>query len=269
LWPEAFKMVFKIPVIKDILFAPMNKKANFIYSSADYIVGVSETNCNRAKAVNETAELKSVFLGTNLDIFDDNVKRNVTSRNDKKLTIGYCGTLGHSYDLRCVFDALELVKNKNYNDIEFLVMGSGPLEQDFKQYCSDKKIDVQFLGRLPYEKMCGIISSCDICINPISKGSAASIINKHADYAASGHPVINTQESVEYRKLIEKYNCGINCECSNAQSVADAIMYLADNESVRKQMGDNARVMAEELFDRKNSYPEILKIINNIIPKKD
>ena len=53
LWPEAFKMVFKIPIIKDIVFLPLTLKANYIYKNADDIIAVSETYANRASKVNK------------------------------------------------------------------------------------------------------------------------------------------------------------------------------------------------------------------------
>ena len=72
-------------------------------------------------------------------------------------------------------------------------------------------INADFLGRLKYNEMCGILKKCDITVNPISHGAAQSIINKHADYATSGLPVINTQENQEYRDLVDKYQMGFNC----------------------------------------------------------
>lgn len=46
-------MVLNIPIISDIIFYPMNKKANFVYKNADEIIGVSETYVNRALKVNK------------------------------------------------------------------------------------------------------------------------------------------------------------------------------------------------------------------------
>ena len=43
LWPEAFKMVFNVPFISDILFYPMLKQADYIYKAADEIIAVSQT----------------------------------------------------------------------------------------------------------------------------------------------------------------------------------------------------------------------------------
>ncbi len=261
LWPEAFKMVFNLPVISDVIFCPMQQKADYVYSCADTIVGVSETYCSRARRVNsKNAECLPVFLGTKLNYFDTYAAKNNVERTDNGFIIGYCGTLGHSYDIKCVLDAMILLKNKGYEQVSFWVMGDGPLKSDFEKYAEVNNLDVTFYGRVPYEKMCGLLSSCDVCVNPISKGAAQSIINKHGDYAASGLPVINTQQTEEYVDLINRYNCGINCECSDSEGVADAILRLMSDEEERIRMGVGARKLAEELFDRNNSYTEIYKL---------
>ena len=261
LWPEAFKMVLPMPKLWDVLLYSMKKKADYIYSNADSIVGVSKMYCDRAKSVNRIADSFTVYLGTNLDTFDSYVKDNAIKRDNDNFVVGYCGTLGHSYDLRCAFDALEIVQDKGYKNIELWVMGDGPLYDTFKTYADSKSINVRFMGRLPYGQMCGYLSSCDVTINPITKGAAQSIINKHADYAAVGRAVINTQECAEYRDLLDSFSCGINCNCSDAQSVAQAIIYLMEHKNERLQMGINSRKMAEDLFDRKKTYADIERII--------
>lgn len=261
LWPEAFKMVFNIPFMSNMLFYPMKRKADYIYSRADKIVGVSETYCNRAKIVNKkNAECIPVFLGTKLDLFDKYVGENKVVRSDEKFIIGYCGTLGHSYDIKCVLDAMSKLREKGHSNISFWVMGDGPRKDDFEKYALDNRLDAVFYGRVPYEIMCGLLAACDVCVNPIIGTSVASIINKHGDYAASGIPVINTQSSAEYRKLIENYNCGINCESSNSDQVADAVLDIMVHKDKRIAMGANARKMAEDLFDRNYSYSNIYQL---------
>ena len=68
LWPEAFTMVFKIPFINKIIFSPFKRNADYVYSSADEIIAVSETYSNRALKVNKKVKkATSVYLGTNLE----------------------------------------------------------------------------------------------------------------------------------------------------------------------------------------------------------
>ena len=85
----------------------------------------------------------------------------------------------------------------------------------------------------------------------------------YADYVASGIPIISTQESEEFRRLIDKYKMGMNCTNGNVDELANAIMHLMDNFQERIIMGVNARRCAEEQFDRKQSYKKIVNIILN------
>ena len=48
LWPEAFKMVFKIPIISDIVFMPFSCLANSIYRNAKEICAVSKSYADRS-----------------------------------------------------------------------------------------------------------------------------------------------------------------------------------------------------------------------------
>lgn len=146
-------------------------------------------------------------------------------------------------------------------------MGDGPFRSEFENRAIEARIDALFTGRLPYELMVGKMCSCDIVVNPIVKMSAASVINKVGDYALSALPVINTQESPEYRTLIEQYNCGINCECGNSEEVADAIEKLTLDENLRKKMGYNSLRLGREKFDRRYTYKHIVNAVEELISK--
>lgn len=271
LWPEAFKMVFNVPFVSNMIFAPMNRIANYIYGQADEIVAVSDTYCRRAISYNKKCkEGHTIFLGTELKKFDKNVEKNCIELDKSYFNIGYCGTLGHSYDIRCVIDAIVILQKKyNINNIKFIVMGDGPLRQTFEGYANDKKINVEFTGRLEYAKMCARLAACDVAVNPISHGAAQSIINKHADYAAAGIPVISTQECEEYRNLVDQYDMGFNCNNNDAEDLSEKIRLLMENANLRKAMGRNARKCAEERFDRLNSYSVIYELISSELKKEN
>lgn len=262
LWPEAFKMVFNIPVISNLIFYPMKKKADYIYSRADSIVAVSNTYADRAAIVNKKYEEKlSVFLGTDLEEFDKSKKEFEIVPFDDVVRIAYIGTLGHSYDIKCVIDAIKILNNKGIKNILFVVMGSGPLQEEFESYAKEKEVNCDFTGRLSYGEMVGKLCSCDIAVNPIIKNAAQSIINKVGDYAAAGLAVINTQECEEYRKLVEDYQIGFNCENGNAQDLAEKIETLYKDKELRERLGLNNRSLAEEKFNRKNSYIAIKQLL--------
>ena len=263
LWPEAFKMVFQVPAISDFLFRPMQWQADYIYSLADEIIAVSQTYANRALKVNKKCkEAHSIFLGTELAYFDRLAKENkLIDKPKDEIWLVYIGTLGHSYDLICVIDALRILQNRGITNVKFVVMGDGPLKSKFENYAKRQGTYVEFTGRLDYGKMASILIACDIAVNPISRGAAASITNKHGDYAAAGLPVLNLQECLEYRNLVNEYHMGLNCENNNPVDLAEKLLVLCKDEVLRKAMGQNSRKLAEEKFDRMQSYSKIVELI--------
>ncbi|MDW0110673.1 glycosyltransferase family 4 protein [Sporosarcina aquimarina] len=264
LWPEAFEMIFDKGLLSKAIYYPMKKKADFIYAAADAIIGVSDTYSSRALRVNEKCDTAHiVFLGTDLEHFDKLAQEfKVLSKPDEELWVAYIGTLGHSYDIKVVIDALKLLKDRGISGIRFIVMGDGPLKETFETYAEEKGVETDFRGRLDYGQMVGILNECDIAVNPITRGAAQSIINKHSDYAAAGLPVLNTQESMEYRYLVEKYDMGFNCNNNDPQDLAVKLIQLSTNELLRRSMGKNSRRLAEERFDRRIIYEELVDIIN-------
>lgn len=263
LWPEAFKMIFNPKYFSKIIYYPFEKVANYIYSSADIIIGVSETYTKIALEISEkTKKNVVVYLGTDLSEFDILKRRENNFKKEKnKFLITYLGTLGHSYDIKLVIDAIKLLEKKyNIKNIQFLILGDGPLKEEFEKYSEIKKVDAIFLGRLKYEEIPSLLLKSDLVVNPIKSNSAASIINKVGDYAAAGKAVINTQESLEYRGLLENYEAGINC--NNIQEVVEAIFKLYVNKELREKIGENNRKLAEDLFDRQKTYKKIVDVMS-------
>lgn len=268
LWPEAYKMVFNVPLVSNALFRPFEIRANSIYRAADEIVAVSNTYLNRAKRVSKkTSKGLSVYLGTDLKKFDICIKGNIPrNKNDDRLRVAYVGTLGNSYDIINIIDSLALVSARGIRNVEFIIMGDGPLRGIFEKHARTKNVNAVFKGRMDYCEMARLLATCDIAVNPIKDNSAASIINKHADYAAASLPVINTQDTEEYRLLLKTYEAGFTCP-NNAGSIAEKIEILSKDSNLRLQMGKNGRKMAEDLFDRRVTYQSISRIVIDAVNK--
>lgn len=257
LWPEAFQMVFKVPIISNIIFYPFKKKANKIYSMADYTIAVSETYLERGKRKNN-CEGVAIYLGTEKSLIDSVEKMNL-SKEKEEIWIAYVGTLGSSYNLNIIIEAISKLDSFFKEKIVFQVLGDGPLRESFEKFVKEKQVKAKFWGNLEYRYMIGVLKNCDIAVNPIKKNSAGSIINKVGDYAGVGLPIINTQENKEYRDLVEKYNVGFNLDNNNVDEITEKIKMLINDELLRKTMGRNNRRLFEEKFDRSKTYSKIIK----------
>lgn len=266
LWPEAFAMAVPNKLIQQF-FLPMKWYADASYRAADLAVAVSETYVRRILTVNKKLSSGlSVYLGNDGNEFDIGKKEYHLERTDDEFVIGYIGNMSTSYDIPMVFDALAKVTKRNNiaKQIRFVLIGGGVDEEKFKEYGKRVYPNHTFMGKKNYQEMAGMVSDCDIVVNPIIKGSVASIINKVGDYALSGVPVINTQESEEYRKLVETYHCGINCRCGNSDDVADAIERLLNDPELRKSMSEGQKRLGKEKFDRRYTYSKIVTGVESI-----
>lgn len=267
LWPEAFAMAMPSKIIQYV-FLPMKWYADQSYKAADLAVAVSETYVKRILSVNPNLTYGlSVYLGNDGKEFDLGREGYLLERTDDEYVLGYVGNMSTSYDIPCVLDALAKIKKDGRvsKPIRFVLIGGGVDEEKFKDYARKTYSNTSFLGRKSYKEMAGLLCGCDMVVNPIVKESVASIINKVGDYALSGKPVVNTQESNEYCHLINDYKCGINCECGNSDSVAKAIENLCLDDDTRELMGQNSLGLAKDKFDRRYTYPLIIDAIEKLI----
>ena len=260
LWPEAYKMILPFPKVTRYLLEPMRRKANKIYAGADDIVAVSETYVNRALSCNKKCDKGlAVYIGTEFEVFDKYAKKKNAVKRDDEFWIAYIGTLGRSYNLYCVIDAMK--KMKYSSKAKLLVMGDGPERNEFESYAQLSGINYEFTGKLSYDEMVPLLCQCDIAVNPIKGSSAASIINKVSDYAAAGLPVINTQESKEYKDLLSEYRAGFSFAETDIDGIAVCLDKLISDDGLRKEIGKNSRTLFEEKFSRNDAYSSIIKKI--------
>ena len=76
--------------------------------------------------------------------------------------------------------------------------------------------------------------------------------------------MINTCMSPEFRNKVEHDGFGINIMPEDVKILADAIEKLYEDEPARAKMGKKARLIAEEQFDRPQSYKKIIELIEEL-----
>lgn len=266
LWPEAFRMAIDIPVISDILFAPMMKKANRIYSRADAIIAVSNTYVSRGLDANPACNMTAcAYIGGDVDLIERESSKYSIEKPENEFWIAYAGALGHSYDISIVIKALSKLQSQNIKKVVFHIMGDGPLREKFEKESSDAGINTIFYGHLSYGHLMAILSKADVAVNPINSKSVASIINKVSDYALSSLPVINTQPSSEYCNLIEEFSCGFNCCDDKANAIARCIWQLIISPDLRKTMQQGAARLGNSKFNRSLTYQHIIQCIKSLL----
>ena len=268
LWPEAMRMVLDIPVVSSILFYPLLRDAEKVYSLCSGIVGTSDEYADRPfKRKRRSIPKITVYVGNELSVFDKGIEAhlNEIEKTSDEFWVTYAGTIGTSYDIRTMILAADILKKKGYHNIHIKLLGGGPLKEELEELAGGLEGNVQFMGYTPYDKMAAYLKKSDVLVNSFVKKAPQSIVTKIGDYLAAGKPMINTCSSPEFRKKVNDDGFGINIEAEDAEILADAILDLYQDPQKREEMGRRARKIAEEQFDRPHSYEAIVKLMEELM----
>ena len=206
----------------------------------------------------------TVYVGNEIEEFDRGARGNMSliQKEDGEFWVSYAGTIGTSYDIRTMVLGAEELARRGYRNIRIKILGGGPMKDELETLARTRKIDnVEFVGYAPYDKMAAYLKKSDILVNSFVKKAPQSIVTKIGDYLAAGKAMINTCMSPEFRAKVDNDEFGINIEPEDVKIFADAVERLYKDETTRLEMGKRARKIAEEQFDRSQSYKKIEKLI--------
>lgn len=272
LWPEAMRMVFDIPIVSDLLFYPLKTDAEKVYSLTSGVIGTSDEYRDRPFLNQKRDVLKeTVYVGNEIFVFDREAERHAdeVQKEDGTFWVTYAGTIGTSYDIRTMVLAAEELMKQGKTKIRFQILGDGPTREMLENLAKERKIqNVKFTGYVPYEQMAAYLVKSDVLINSFVRKAPQSIVTKIGDYLAAGKPMINTCMSPEFRKKVERDGFGINIEPEDVRELVNAVEWMYENEAERNDMGNRARKIAEEQFDRPVSYGKIEAMISSLIAKR-
>lgn len=268
LWPEAMRMVLDIPVVSSILFHPLQRDAEKVYSMVSGVVGTSDEYRDRPfKNQKRNVPKVTVYVGNEIKIFDEGAGKNKESvaKPEGEFWVSYAGTIGTSYDIHTMVLAGEELIRRGHSDIKIKILGGGPMKDELEKLAKDMKIEnVEFVGYAPYDKMAAYLAESDILVNSFVKKAPQSIVTKIGDYLAAGKAMINTCMSPEFRNKVEADGFGVNIMPEDVEILAGAIEDLYNNDEKRLAMGKRAREIAEEQFDRPKAYKKIRNLITEL-----
>lgn len=268
LWPEAMRMVLDIPVVSDILFYPLQRDAEKVYSLVSGIIGTSDEYRDRPlKNQKLDVPRKTVYVGNEIAEFDRGVEKYgpEIQKPEGEFWVSYAGTIGTSYDIRTMVLAGKELLDRGMSQIKFKILGGGPLKDELENLAKEQGcVNVEFVGYAPYPKMAAYLAKSDILVNSFVKKAPQSIVTKIGDYLAAGKPMINTCMSPEFRQKVENDGFGINILPEDVKILADTIAELYEDRDGCRIMGEKARKIAEEQFDRPESYKKIIELIEEL-----
>ena len=261
LWPESAE---KLGIVTNKLFLKLATiLEEFLYKKAALITG--QTKGITANISSRFPNKKVYWLpnGVDLSFYNPaNFSKDWREQNNFQkddLLFFYGGIIGHAQGLEIIIHAAnELQSNSN---IKFILLGSGPEKDKLIALKQELKLaNVFFLDAVPKSEMPSILSSVDCSIIPLKKLDLflGAIPSKVFECLAMETPILLGVDGEAKGLFIDEANAGIYFEPENVQALKNGVLTLAQNNTLRKKLGENGRIYVNNHFNR-NHIAKALK----------
>ena len=274
LWPELPKAM---KVITNPLVLGLMSALEFIaYRSADACIALAPgiaDGIERRRGKKE--EIHLVPNGCDLKLFNSSIGDRWRPKElaSKGFIAIFTGAHGVANGLDAVLDTGVELKRRNRMDITLAFIGQGKLKPTLMERAKREGLqNCIFLDPVPKEKLARLMNEVDLGLMILANVPAfyrGTSPNKFFDYIASGLPVLNNY-SGWLADLISENDCGFVVEPDNPIMFADELERIADNRTILKVKGENARALAERNFDRNilsNDWIAVLENVNSLMKK--
>lgn len=171
----------------------------------------------------------------------ENAMRRELGWSDKIVAM-YAGAHGRANALRQLIDAAEHLRERR--DILIASVGDGPERAQLVDEAKRRGLDnIVFHGAQPKDRMPEVVNACDIGLAVLQNNPTFRTVypNKVFDYMACERPTVLAIDGVARELVCDDADAGLFAEPENGRAIAEAIIRLADDGSLRERMGKNGR----------------------------
>ncbi|MGC2432417.1 MAG: WcaI family glycosyltransferase [Desulfobaccales bacterium] len=175
----------------------------------------------------------------------------------------YAGNLGEKQGLEVILATAALTRSKP--SIRYLIAGEGAARERIKLRAQDLGLDnVTFLPLQLNSRLPLLLAAADLHL-VVQRREAADLVmpSKLTNIMAAGRPFIATAaRATELGRVTTESRAGLLVPPEDGRALAQAVLALAQDPGVRKEMGIRARRYAEAFWDRERilgQWEELLK----------
>ena len=145
-------------------------------------------------------------------------------------------------------------------DIPLVVMGAGPLEEEFKQW-ADHHSNVHFLGYTQHDKCLSIVKGGEFVVFPSIWYEGCSMVEIETESLGKGLIATDLGFSEE---AIENGKNGYKVKLGSVQGFVDRIKVLWKNQKECERLGENARKDYEKKYMPEDNYNQLISIYESV-----
>jgi glycosyltransferase involved in cell wall biosynthesis len=154
----------------------------------------------------------------------------------------------------------------NIANAKLVIIGDGLLRTTLERQARELGERIRFLGELPSDEVANWMRRASVLAAPsitAADGDAEGLPNVVVEAAASGLPVVGTNHS-GIPEAIEEGVTGFLVPEGDAGALAARLAQLLGSESLRRDMGDAARRLAERKFSRRRLTERLESIYDEL-----
>ncbi len=248
LWPQG-------AVSLNILKGKMAVKLAFwfeklCYKNAYMVVGCSPGMSNDIKKRFPLVKTDVISNACDIKLFSASSIKPINGNRINRFI--YAGSLGVMDDVESVVEAAIELERRGYNNVAIEIIGDGVERNKLEQKAKSHHLkNVEFLGLLPKMEVVHKLKNAKaafVCFKNIEVLNTVSP-NKMFDAFAAGVPIIqNTTGWI--KDYLDIMDCGISVEPGSTSGLAEAIISLSDDSSLRDRLARNAFEAAQTDFNR-------------------
>lgn len=179
--------------------------------------------------------------------------------------VGYCGLHGLAQGLDVILHVATKLRDRT--NIKFAMIGDGPSKENLIKMANEMVLsNLRFFECHPKSEMPWILASLDVSLIPLSARFPGTMPSKLYEALASAVPPI-VAKGCEGEMLVKQFDAGRCYEPGDPDEMAKAIMELAENRSLLKQVRDNC-VNLSKRFNRDVITQRTEKILISIVQGK-
>lgn len=182
------------------------------------------------------------------------------------IVAGFVGTFSYWHGIEVLEKAIRSLadqKPQSSKRIRYLLIGDGPLKSDMAARLRDLESDgtVVFTGLVPHDKVRGYLDATDILLSPhIPMPDGRPFFGsptKLFEYMAMGKAIVASNLD-QLALVLTAERSAILVEPASVEQLAAGILRAADDENLRRRLGEAARKAAIERHTWKQNAARVL-----------
>jgi glycosyltransferase involved in cell wall biosynthesis len=187
------------------------------------------------------------------------------------LCVGFVGNLTRYQGLSYLVNAAPLILEELPNAL-FLVVGDGEAKDEVIELVEKKGLSERFIftGVVPYELVPEYIAASDVCVAPrvrqMCEKTGISLL-KMGEYLACERPMV-ASDIDGVGPVLREANAGIPVPLEDSRGLAEAVMTLLKDKSLREEMGRNGRKFVMDNLSWEIAAKRLLQVAESVAERK-